>query len=93
MQVDNLLIVKEPLGAFLNKRVNIEIVNMLSVKLGWNNKTTPSKAKKIWTKSKTLAMYSSTFLFHVGISSLGSWTWEEHRGFYECLQRQVEPCH
>ncbi len=34
MQVDNLFIVKEPLGAFLNNKVNIEIVNMLSVKLG-----------------------------------------------------------
>jgi len=34
MQVDNLFIVKEPLWPFLHKKVNIEVVNMLSVRLG-----------------------------------------------------------
>ncbi len=33
MQMDNLRIVKQPLGAFLDMRVNIEVVNMLDVKL------------------------------------------------------------
>ncbi len=34
MQVDNLLIIKQPLRTFINKRINIEVVNMLGVKLG-----------------------------------------------------------
>ncbi len=34
MQVDNLLIVKQPFGAFLDKRVNIKVVNMFGIKLG-----------------------------------------------------------
>jgi hypothetical protein len=29
----------------------------------------PSKAKNISTKSKTPTMYTSTFMFHIGISS------------------------
>ncbi len=34
MQVDNLLTVKQPRGAFLDKKVNIKTMNMLSGKLG-----------------------------------------------------------
>jgi hypothetical protein len=33
MQVDNLLIIKQPLGVILDKRVNIETMNMLDVRL------------------------------------------------------------
>jgi hypothetical protein len=33
MQVDNLLIVKQPLEAFLDKRINIEVVNMFNIRL------------------------------------------------------------
>jgi hypothetical protein len=33
MQVGNSLIVKQPLGMFLDKRINIEVMNMLSVRL------------------------------------------------------------
>ncbi len=32
MQVDNLLIVKQPLQVFLDRRVNIEVVNMLDIR-------------------------------------------------------------
>jgi len=32
--VDNLLTIKQPLGAFLDWRINIEVMNMLSVRLG-----------------------------------------------------------
>jgi len=34
MQVDNLLTIKQPLGAFLEWGINIEVMNMLSVRLG-----------------------------------------------------------
>ncbi len=33
MQVDNLLIVKQSLGVFLDKKVNIEVVNMFGIRL------------------------------------------------------------
>jgi hypothetical protein len=33
MQVDNIFIIKQPLGMFLDMRVNIKVVNMLNVKL------------------------------------------------------------
>ncbi len=32
--MDNLLIVKQPLGSFLNRRVNIKAMNMLDIRLG-----------------------------------------------------------
>ncbi len=34
MQMDNLLIVKQPPRTFLDRKVNIEAMNMLDVKLG-----------------------------------------------------------
>jgi len=32
MQVDNLFIIKQPLGTFLDRKINIEAVNMVGVK-------------------------------------------------------------
>ncbi len=34
MQVDNLLTIKQPLTVFIDKKINIEVVNMCGVKLG-----------------------------------------------------------
>jgi hypothetical protein len=34
MQVDNILIIKQPLGTFLDREVNSESMNVLGIKLG-----------------------------------------------------------
>jgi len=34
MQVDNLLTIRQPLEVFFERKVNIEVVNMLSIRLG-----------------------------------------------------------
>jgi hypothetical protein len=34
MQVDNLITIKQPFEVFLDKKVNIKVVNMLDVRLG-----------------------------------------------------------
>jgi hypothetical protein len=34
MQVDNLLIIKQPLGTFFDRRVDIKAMNMFGVRLG-----------------------------------------------------------
>jgi hypothetical protein len=34
MQVDNLLTIKQPLGVFIDKKINIEVVNMFGVRFG-----------------------------------------------------------
>ncbi len=49
MQVDNILIVKQSLGTFFGRIINIEVVNMFSVKLEHGHFN-----KKFWHLCKNL---------------------------------------
>ncbi len=59
MQMDNLLIVKQPPWAFFDKRINIKVVNMFDIKLkhGYFNKRFQHLHENlhIWFQSQDVA--------------------------------------
>ncbi len=63
---DNLLIVKQPLGVFLDKKVNIESMNMFNVRLGCGNFN-----KRLWHLHRNLHIkFQSPYVVPKALASL-----------------------